>query len=85
MGGSGSNQTKYTKNSGKAVDIVITPEPAEVIARARGLKIKYGLISPSVLPPQKGGAYTIACPGDDPAAFEQNLRQFMPSWMAYDM
>lgn len=27
----------------------------------------------------------IAYPGDDPAAFEQNLRQFMPSWMAYDM
>jgi uncharacterized protein YbjT (DUF2867 family) len=28
---------------------------------------------------------TIAYPGDDPAAFEQNLRQFMPNWMAYDM
>ena len=27
----------------------------------------------------------IAYPGDDPAAFEQNLRQFMPGWMAYDM
>lgn len=24
-------------------------------------------------------------PGDDTAAFEQNLRQFMPSWMAFDM
>ena len=23
--------------------------------------------------------------GDDTAGFEQNLRQFMPSWMAYDM
>ena len=23
--------------------------------------------------------------GDDPQAFEQNLKQFMPSWMAYDM
>jgi uncharacterized protein YbjT (DUF2867 family) len=23
--------------------------------------------------------------GDDTAAFEQNLRQFMPAWMAYDM
>jgi uncharacterized protein YbjT (DUF2867 family) len=23
--------------------------------------------------------------GDDTAAFEQNLKQFMPSWMAYDM
>lgn len=28
---------------------------------------------------------TIAYPGADVAAFEQNLRQFMPSWMAFDM
>jgi len=27
----------------------------------------------------------IAYPGDDPAGFEKNLRQFMPSWMAFDM
>lgn len=27
----------------------------------------------------------IAFPGNDTAAFEQNLRQFMPGWMAYDM
>jgi len=27
----------------------------------------------------------IAYPGDDLSAFEQNLRQFMPSWMAFDM
>lgn len=27
----------------------------------------------------------IAYGGDDTARFEQNLRQFMPSWMAYDM
>lgn len=27
----------------------------------------------------------ITFPGDDTAAFEQNLRQFMPSWTAYDM
>ena len=27
----------------------------------------------------------IAYGGDDTAGFEQNLRQFMPSWMAYDM
>ncbi len=27
----------------------------------------------------------IAYPGDDVVAFEQNLRQFMPSWMAFDM
>ena len=28
---------------------------------------------------------TVAYAGDDTAGFEQNLRQFMPSWMAYDM
>lgn len=27
----------------------------------------------------------IAYPGDDVVAFEQNLRRFMPSWMAFDM
>ena len=27
----------------------------------------------------------IAYPGEDFAGFEQNLRQFMPSWMALDM
>jgi uncharacterized protein YbjT (DUF2867 family) len=27
----------------------------------------------------------IAWPGDDNAAFEQNLRQFAPDWMAFDM
>jgi uncharacterized protein YbjT (DUF2867 family) len=27
----------------------------------------------------------IAYPGEDTAGFEQNLRQFMPSWMAFDM
>lgn len=30
-------------------------------------------------------ARPIAYGGDDTAAFEQNLRQFMPAWMAYDM
>lgn len=28
---------------------------------------------------------TITFPGNDTAAFEQSLRQFMPSWMAFDM
>ena len=28
---------------------------------------------------------TIAYAGDDTGRFEQNLRQFMPGWMAYDM
>ncbi|WP_439636355.1 SDR family oxidoreductase [Oceanicaulis sp.] len=27
----------------------------------------------------------VVYPGDDPAGFEQTLRQFMPSWMALDM
>lgn len=27
----------------------------------------------------------ITYPGEDTVAFEQNLRQFMPNWMAYDM
>jgi hypothetical protein len=27
----------------------------------------------------------IAYGGDDTSAFEQNLRKFMPSWMAFDM
>lgn len=27
----------------------------------------------------------IAYPGEDTAAFEQNLQQYMPSWMAFDM
>lgn len=27
----------------------------------------------------------VSYPGDDTAGFEQNLRQFMPPWMAYDM
>lgn len=30
-------------------------------------------------------ARPIAYAGDDTAGFEQNLRQFMPAWMAYDM
>ena len=29
--------------------------------------------------------HTIIFPGNDTAGFEQNLRQFMPSWMAFDM
>jgi uncharacterized protein YbjT (DUF2867 family) len=33
----------------------------------------------------EGLGRTIAYPGDDTAGFEKNLRQFMPSWMAFDM
>ncbi|WP_306027606.1 SDR family oxidoreductase [Stappia sp. MMSF_3263] len=28
---------------------------------------------------------TVAYPGEDTAGFEQNMRQFMPGWMAFDM
>jgi hypothetical protein len=48
----------HKKNSGNAVDIAVPPETAEVIARASGLQIKYGLISQFAFPPQKGDAYT---------------------------
>lgn len=27
----------------------------------------------------------VAYPGEDTAAFEQDLRRFMPGWMAFDM
>jgi hypothetical protein len=50
--------SKTQKSSVKAVGIIVTPEIAQVTARARGLKIKYGLISQFVFPTQKGGAYT---------------------------
>ncbi|PIF12142.1 hypothetical protein [Janthinobacterium sp. 13] len=55
--------SKTQKSNGKAVDIIVTPEIAEVISRARGLKIKYGLISQFVFPTQKDGAYTRSGPG----------------------
>ena len=32
-----------------------------------------------------GSGGSIAYPGDDTAGFEKILRQFMPSWMAFDM
>ncbi len=50
------------------------------------------LVGPDTLTgPQVAAIWTdvlgrpIAYPGEDTAAFEQNLRQYMPSWMAFDM
>jgi len=49
--------SKTKKTSGKAVDIVVTPEISEVIARARAIKTSYNITSVYLFPTQKGGAY----------------------------
>jgi uncharacterized protein YbjT (DUF2867 family) len=53
---------------------------------------RINLVGPDALTGAKAAAVwsevlgrTIAYPGDDTAGLEKNLRQFMPSWMAYDM
>jgi uncharacterized protein YbjT (DUF2867 family) len=53
---------------------------------------RVNLVGPEMLTGAKAAAVwsevlgrTIAYPGDDTAGFEKNLRQFMPSWMAFDM
>jgi uncharacterized protein YbjT (DUF2867 family) len=53
---------------------------------------RINLVGPDTLTGAKAAAIwsevlgrTIAYPGDDIAGFEKNLRQFMPSWMAFDM
>jgi uncharacterized protein YbjT (DUF2867 family) len=53
---------------------------------------RINLVGPDVLTGAKAAAIwsevlgrTIAYPADDTAGFEKNLRQFMPSWMAFDM
>jgi len=54
--------------------------------------VRINLVGPETLTGVKVAAIwsdvlrrTIAYPGDDTAGFEKNLRQFMPSWMAFDM
>ena len=54
--------------------------------------VRINLVGPDTLTgPDVAGIWTqvlgrpITYPGDDTAGFEQNLRQFMPSWMAFDM
>jgi len=53
---------------------------------------RINLVGPDTLTGAKAAAIwsevlgrTIAYPGEDTAGFETNLRQFMPSWMAFDM
>jgi uncharacterized protein YbjT (DUF2867 family) len=53
---------------------------------------RINLVGPDTLTGAKAAAIwsevlgrTIAYPGDDTAGFENNLRQFMPGWMAFDM
>lgn len=53
---------------------------------------RINLVGPDTLTGTKAAAIwsevlgrPIAYPGDDTAAFEKNLRQFMPGWMAFDM
>jgi len=53
---------------------------------------RINLVGPDTLTGAKAAAIwsevlgrTIAYPGDDTAAFEKTLRQFMPGWMAFDM
>src|SRR5207237_8257926 len=59
-----------------------TPRPFE----------RFNLVGPDTLTGANAAAIwsevlgrTITYPGDDAAGFEKNLRQFMPSWMAFDM
>jgi uncharacterized protein YbjT (DUF2867 family) len=63
----------------------------ETSAASRPLD-RINLVGPDTLTGAKAAAIwsevlgrTIAYPGDDTAGFEKNLRQFMPSWMAFDM
>jgi uncharacterized protein YbjT (DUF2867 family) len=68
----------------------------ELLARDRGPEdaalTRINLVGPDTLTGEQAASIwsevlgkPIAYAGDDTAAFEQNLRQFMPSWMAYDM
>ena len=68
----------------------------ELIARANATQpmplTRLNLVGPDTLTGTDAAAIwsdlldrPIAYAGDDTAAFEQNLRNFMPGWMAYDM
>jgi uncharacterized protein YbjT (DUF2867 family) len=70
-----------------AIELVRRERAATPLPLAR-----INLVGPDVLTGGKAAAIwsevlgrTIAYPGDDTAGFEKNLRQFMPSWMAFDM
>lgn len=70
-----------------AVELIRRERAATSLPLAR-----INLVGPETLTGAKAAAVwsevlgrTIAYPGDDTAGFEKNLRQFMPSWMAFDM
>jgi uncharacterized protein YbjT (DUF2867 family) len=70
-----------------AIELIRRERSAEPLPRER-----INLVGPDTLTGAKAAAIwsevlgrTIAYPGDDTAGFENNLRQFMPGWMAFDM
>lgn len=70
-----------------AIELIHRDSATRPIPNAR-----YNLVGPETLTGEDAAALwsevlgrPIAYGGDDSAAFEQNLRRFMPGWMAYDM
>ncbi|MGY3037597.1 uncharacterized protein YbjT (DUF2867 family) [Bradyrhizobium sp. USDA 4354] len=70
-----------------AIELIRREQAATPLPLAR-----LNLVGPDELTGAKAAAIwsealgrTIAYGGDDTAGFEKNLRQFMPSWMAFDM
>src|SRR3954447_1577554 len=70
-----------------AIELVRRERPAEPLPFAR-----INLVGPATLTGSDIAAIwsdvlrrPVAYDGDDTVAFEQNLRKFMPSWMAFDM
>ncbi|MFB6415981.1 MULTISPECIES: SDR family oxidoreductase [Bradyrhizobium] len=70
-----------------AIELVRREQAATPLPLAR-----INLVGPDVLTGGKAAGIwsevlgrTVAYPGDETAGFEKNLRQFMPSWMAFDM
>jgi uncharacterized protein YbjT (DUF2867 family) len=70
-----------------AIELIARANPAQTAALER-----INLVGPDTLTGTDAAAIwssvlgrPIAYAGDDTAAFEQNLRNFMPGWMAYDM
>jgi uncharacterized protein YbjT (DUF2867 family) len=85
----------------KGLAMIATSDIAEIAAvelihRDRATRpipnARYNLVGPDTLTGQDAAAVwsevlgrPVAYGGGDVAAFEQNLRRFMPGWMAYDM
>lgn len=86
---------------GKGLAMIATSDIAEIAAVAllhreqasRPMPLeRYNLVGPDSLTGEDVAAIwaevlgrPVAYGGDDTVAFEQNLRRFMPGWMAYDM